>query len=63
MAEHHNPQVPPEVLGVIEHHLAYLKLSFIAEQYATVAKQAADKAWSHVDYLAGVYGALQCKTS
>jgi DNA replication protein DnaC len=51
MAEHHNLQVPPEAQGAIEHHLAYLKLSFIAEQYATLAKQAADKAWSHVDYL------------
>jgi DNA replication protein DnaC len=52
MAEHNTLQVPPETLGAIEHHLAYLKLSFIAEQYATLAKQAADKAWSHVDYLA-----------
>ncbi len=51
MAEHHTLQVPPEAQGAIEHHLAYLKLSFIAEQYATLAKQAADKAWSHVDYL------------
>ena len=52
MAEHHTLQVPPEALGAIEHHLAYLKLSFIAEQYASWAKQATDKAWSHVDYLA-----------
>ena len=44
MAEHHNLQVPPEAQGAIEHHLAYLKLSFIAEQYATLAKQATDKA-------------------
>jgi len=51
MAEHHNLQGPPEAQGAIEHHLAYLKLSFIAEQYATLAKQAAAKAWSHVDYL------------
>src|SRR5438132_942287 len=51
MAEHHNLQVLPEAQGAIEHHLAYLKLSFIAEQYATLAKQAADTAWSHVDYL------------
>ena len=42
----------PEARDAIEHHLAYLKLSFIAEQYATLAKQAAHKAWSHVDYLA-----------
>jgi DNA replication protein DnaC len=51
MAEHHNLQVPPEAQGALEHHLAYRKLSFIAEQYATLAQQAADKAWSHVDYL------------
>src|SRR5438105_1766214 len=38
MAEHHTLQVPPEAQGAIEHHLAYLKLSFIAEQYATLAK-------------------------
>ena len=42
----------PEEPRAIEHHLAYLKLSFIAEQYAELAKQAAHKAWSHVDYLA-----------
>jgi len=51
MAEHPTLQGPPEAQGAIEHHLAYLKLTFIAEQYATLAKQAADKAWSHVDYL------------
>jgi DNA replication protein DnaC len=39
------------VLGVIEHHLASLQRSFIAEQYATLAKQAADKAWPQVDDL------------
>ena len=52
MAEQNTLQGPPKGLGTIEHHLAYLKLSFIAEQYAPLAKQAADKAWSHVDYLA-----------
>src|SRR3989442_9121399 len=39
-------------LSTLDQHLAYLKLSFIAEQYAALATQAADKAWSHVDYLA-----------
>src|SRR5712691_6651249 len=39
-------------LSNLDQHLAYLKLSFIAEQYAALATQAADKAWSHVDYLA-----------
>ncbi len=52
MAEPNDLQVPPEALGAIERHLAYLKLSFIAEQYADLAKHAAHKAWSHVDYLA-----------
>jgi DNA replication protein DnaC len=35
----------------IEHHLRDLKLAFIAEHYAQLAKQAAQKQWSHVDYL------------
>ena len=52
MAEPNDLQVPPEALGAIERHLAYLKLSFIAEQYADLAKHATHKAWSHVDYLA-----------
>jgi DNA replication protein DnaC len=52
MAEPNDLQVPSEALSAIEHHLAYLKLSFIAEQYADLAKHAAHKAWSHVDYLA-----------
>ena len=52
MAEHNDAQTPPGQLGTLEHHLAYLKLGFIAEQYAALAKHAAPKAWSHVDYLA-----------
>jgi len=39
-------------LGGLDQHLTYLKLSFIAENYAALAKQAAHKASSHVDYLA-----------
>jgi DNA replication protein DnaC len=35
----------------IDQHLRDLKLSFIAEHYAQLAKQAAQKQWSHVDYL------------
>ena len=46
----HQPSPPP--LSPMDQHLAYLKLSFIAEQYTALATQAADKAWSHVDYLA-----------
>src|SRR3989454_2035435 len=52
MAEHNDAQTPPAQLGTVDHHLAYLKLGFIAEQYAALAIQAAHKAWSHVDYLA-----------
>ena len=52
MAEHNAAQTPPEPLDTVDHHLAYLKFGFIAEQYAELAKQAAQKAWSHVDSLA-----------
>jgi hypothetical protein len=31
-------QRPPEEPRAIEHHLAYLKLSFIAEQYAELGR-------------------------
>src|SRR5262247_3680690 len=36
----------------VEPHLTYLKLAFIAQHYAALATQAAQHAWSHVDYLA-----------
>jgi DNA replication protein DnaC len=36
----------------VEHHLTYLKLAFVAQHYAPLATQAAQHAWSHVDYLA-----------
>jgi DNA replication protein DnaC len=52
MAEPNALPVSPEALGTLEHHLAYLKLGFSAEQYAALATQAAQQAWSHVDYLA-----------
>src|SRR5262245_62531772 len=52
MAEHTDLPAPSERPGDIDAHLAYLKLSFIAAQYATLAQDAAHKAWSHVDYLA-----------
>jgi DNA replication protein DnaC len=54
MPEPHALQGPSETLGALERHLTYLKLSFIAEQYADLATQAAHKAWSHVDYLAAL---------
>jgi DNA replication protein DnaC len=40
---------PPSDIDLL---LGYLKLSFIAEQYAELATHAAQHAWSHVDYLA-----------
>src|SRR5262247_850029 len=45
-------QPAPTPSGDVEHHLTYLKLAFIAQHYAELATQAAQKAWSHVDYLA-----------
>jgi DNA replication protein DnaC len=35
----------------LDQNLKYLKLPFIAEQYDDLAKQAAQKQWSHVHYL------------
>ena len=49
-SNHTQPPTPPS--GDVEHHLTYLKLAFIAQHYAELAKQAAQKAWPHVDYLA-----------
>ena len=43
---------PTTALSDLEPHLIYLKLPFIAEQYAALAAHAAHKAWSHIDYLA-----------
>src|SRR5438132_11003061 len=52
MAESPNMPEPTTSLSDVEHHLTYLKLTFIAAQYAELATHAAHKAWSHVDYLA-----------
>lgn len=52
MAENKDQQEATELLGGVDHHLTYLKLSFIAQQYTPLATQATQKAWSHVDYLA-----------
>src|SRR6267378_7207809 len=43
---------PPTSLRDVEHHLTALKLPFIAGQYAEIAQLAAQKEWSHIDYLA-----------
>ena len=58
MAEPHDTQTPPKQLATLDHHLAYLKLGCIAEQYAAVATQAAQHAWAHVDYLATLVEAI-----
>jgi DNA replication protein DnaC len=52
MSENSNTQPMPTPSGDVEHHLAYLKLSFMAQHYAELATQAAHKMWPHVDYLA-----------
>jgi DNA replication protein DnaC len=51
MAENKDQQTSALPPDEIDHHLRDLKLSFIAEHYAVLAKQAAHKQWSHVDYL------------
>ena len=40
--------LPPE----LDQHLSYLKLHSIRENYESMAKQAAEKQWNHVHYLA-----------
>src|SRR5215467_13906364 len=45
-----SPTTPPA--GDVEYHLSYLKLAFMAQHYAELATQAAQKMWPHVDYLA-----------
>jgi len=52
MSESQDTQASTKPLSDLDHHLTYLKLSCIADQYAPLAKQAAHKQWSHVDYLA-----------
>ena len=38
--------------SVLVEHLNYLKLPFIKEHHSALAKQAAERQWTHVDYLA-----------
>src|SRR5215475_7631390 len=52
MAESHHTPPPTTPSGDVEHHLTYLKLTFMAQHYADLATQAAQKMWPHVDYLA-----------
>jgi DNA replication protein DnaC len=52
MSARNHTQEATTPLRDVEHHLTYLKLAFIAAQYAELATQAVQKEWSHVDYLA-----------
>jgi DNA replication protein DnaC len=52
MADSKNTVSPTTPAGDVEHHLTYLKLAFMAQHYAALATQAAQKMWPHVDYLA-----------
>jgi DNA replication protein DnaC len=52
MSESHNTQPMPTPSDDVAPYLTYLKLPFIAEHYAPLAKQAAHHTWSHVAYLA-----------
>ena len=51
MAENKDQQEATELRGGVDHHRTYLKLAFIAQQSTPLAQQAAQKGWSHVDYL------------
>lgn len=52
MSDSTNTPPTTSLAGDVEHHLSYLKLSFMAQHYAELATQAAQKMWPHVDYLA-----------
>jgi len=52
MAASTNTPLTTTPSGDVEHHLHYLKLTFMAQHYAELATQAAQKMWPHVDYLA-----------
>src|SRR5215831_16413398 len=52
MAESKNTTPTSTSAGDVEYHLTYLKLAFMAQHYAELATQAAQKMWPHVDYLA-----------
>lgn len=52
MSDSTNTPPTTSLASDVEHHLSYLKLSFMAQHYAELATQAAQKMWPHVDYLA-----------
>ena len=43
--------LPPQANDELRQQLRYLKLPFILEHFETLANQAADKQWPHMDYL------------
>ena len=47
------PSKPP-LPDALPQHLAYLKLTFVREHYESLAQEAAQGHWGHVDYLAGL---------
>jgi DNA replication protein DnaC len=52
--EKNSPRLSPDAetpQSELEQNLAFLKLLFLLDHYAQVAQQAAEKQWSHVDYL------------
>src|SRR5215510_10925321 len=51
MSTRNTPQEATTALHDVDRHLATLKLAFMAEHYAPLAQHAAQKTWSHVDYL------------
>jgi DNA replication protein DnaC len=44
----------PEQPGTLKQKILYLKLSFMADHYESMAGQAAQKQWPHVDYLSSL---------
>ena len=52
MSESQDTHASTKPLSDLDPPLPSLKLSCIADQYAPLAKQAAHKQWSHIDYLA-----------
>ena len=51
MATQNKTASDPTLTGDLDHHLRDLKLAFITEHYGELAQQAAQKQWSHLDYL------------
>lgn len=54
MKKNQAKQQPLPLQGRLDEMLTYLRLPQIAENYAALASTAADKGWSHIDYLANL---------